>query len=237
MVEICPFCGNDYYSISNPTCHGCGGEIRERMYCPNCGGFHIFTVKEPQVGCWCCSRIYNSSREYDEYKKNEQDPIIKGGNFDPKKRSVQNKEQKAIIIESIGDDKKMIQVKEESGKPEEEEPILEKNLTGEKENILDEEEPSGDIDPSEILNYLEQFSGFLPKLEEKREYLEKRAHQIKNKISDVESSILKLEEEKDDLHDEIEQMEEDIAKIDKIGFTLQRIVGEKKPTLTAVSKN
>ena len=100
-----------------------------------------------------------------------------------------------------------------------------------------EEETSSDIDFSEILNYLEQFSVIFPKLEEKREYLKKQTLQIKDKISDVEISILKLEEEKNNLHDEIGHVEDDIAKIDKIFSTMQRLVSEEKPILTAVKKN
>ncbi len=226
MVEICPFCRNDYYTISNPVCRGCGGEIKGRMYCPNCNGYHIFTVKESSVGCWCCNKIYNSSREYDEFKRDGQGPSIEEINSVTERNSSQNIGKKAT--------KKKIQDKKESKKPDEEETKLERNVTIEKEYIPNEEESSNDIDFSEILNYLEQFSVFFPKLEEKRKHLRKRAREIKGRILDVESSILKLEEEKTNLHDEIGHLEDDIVKIDKIFSILQRLVSEEKPILAAV---
>ncbi|MEM2111037.1 MAG: hypothetical protein QXX08_04060 [Candidatus Bathyarchaeia archaeon] len=225
MVEACPFCGNDYYSISKPVCQGCGGEIRGRMYCPNCGGFHIFTVKEPRVGCWCCNRIYNSWREYDEYKKNGLRPELKEINAISKQSSLRRTEKKEVIS----------QVKQESKRPDEEEMTLKKDLNIEEENLFSEEELAEDVDVSGILNCLERISRLLPKLEEKREYFNKQRRQIEGKISEVEESILKLKEERNNLHDEIRRIEGEAAKIAKIRSVMQRIAEENKLILTATS--
>lgn len=103
-------------------------------------------------------------------------------------------------------------------------------------NIIDEEEATKDIDPSEILNNLKEFSRLLPRLDEKKERSEKRIHQVEEKISEVEDLILKLEEKKDNLQEEISHSKEEIEKIDEIRSVLQRIVGENAAALTAISK-
>ena len=103
-----------------------------------------------------------------------------------------------------------------------EETKTENNPIAEQENTIIEEELTN-VDTSEILNSLKQFTKLLPKLEEKKEYSKKRIHQIEDKISEVEDLIKKLEEKRDNLQDDIKHVVEEDAKIDEIRSIMQHI--------------
>ena len=97
-------------------------------------------------------------------------------------------------------------------------------------------ESTKELDPSQVLNHLKDFSKILPRLDYKREHSEKRIHQTEQKISEVEDLIMKLEEKKANMKNEIEQTQRDISKIDEIRHILQRVAGEKADSLISMSE-
>jgi len=77
-----------------------------------------------------------------------------------------------------------------------------------------------DINVFEILDdlrsRLKEFSGVLPKLDEKKELLEKHVHQEQEKVAEIESLIPKLEKKKKNLQEDMKRKQEEISRIDEI---------------------
>ena len=80
-----------------------------------------------------------------------------------------------------------------------------------------------EINTSEILGFLRELPKLLPKLDEKKEILDKDIHRLKDKIAETENLILKLDEKKKLLHQDVERLQEEVLKIDTVNDILKKI--------------
>ena len=93
-----------------------------------------------------------------------------------------------------------------------------------KKNEEDEEANADkEINTSEILGFLRELPKLLPKLDEKKELLDKDINKLKDKIAETENLILKLDEKKNVLHRDVERLQEEVLKIDTVNDILKKI--------------
>jgi len=98
---------------------------------------------------------------------------------------------------------------------------------GESEHEERVEEAPGEIDTLEISNelrsVLKEFVGLLPKIDERKEHLERHVHQEEEKIREIEDLIPKLEEKKRNLQDDMKRKQEEMSRIDEIKLILHMV--------------
>ena len=100
-----------------------------------------------------------------------------------------------------------------------------------------EEEAPDQIDVFQVSNYLRgklekvreeireeiQPGSIVPRLNERKESLEKSIHQEKEKIAEIDRLIPKLRQKKKELEESIKQEEEEMSRIDEIKVVLQKM--------------
>lgn len=99
------------------------------------------------------------------------------------------------------------------------------------------EEAPDQIDVFQVSNYLRgklekvreeireeiQPGSIVPRLNERKESLEKSIHQEKEKIAEIDRLIPKLRQKKKELEESIKQEEEEMSRIDEIKVVLQKM--------------
>lgn len=100
-----------------------------------------------------------------------------------------------------------------------------------------EEEAPDQIDVFQVSDYLRgklekvreeiraeiQPGSIIPKLNEKKESLEKSIHQEKEKIAEIDKLIPKLKQKKKELQESMKRKQEEMSRIDEIEVILQRM--------------